>query len=500
MTGEPVAKDETSYALWLTPPQPGQSRAQWLYEALRVAIVQGRLRPATRIPSTRRLAQEYGVARGTVTTAYEQLIAEGYLTANVGAGTYVNATLPEELLGQRVPNAGCDSKVGISTKQNQRAQPRLATPCDSGSLSTCRAGRAFVAHQPALDLFPKRLWARLMAAQFQSVAPNQLGEGCPFGYPPLREAIAEYVGSARGIACRAEQVVVVSGLQPALGMVARVILERGDSVWMEDPGYPAARNLLRNAGAEICAVPVDDKGLCVDFGERYYPSSRLAYITPAHQAPLGSVMSLTRRLKILDWARRANAWIFEDDYDGEYRYRGSPVPSLCALDQHECVIHFGSFSKTLFPGLRLGYLVVPARLLQLFADIRSSTERFPSIIHQLALSEFIARGHYARHLRRMRTIYAKRHALLATYVGERLADELSLIDAPAGLDVGAWIKTGVDEATLIARARAQNVTLSGLRDYAIDRAMPPGVLIGFASSAEREIARGVDVLRACLLD
>ena len=493
-----MAKDETSYSLWLTPARPGQPRTQWLYEALRTAIVQGRVRPSNRIPSTRRLAQEYGLARGTVSTVYEQLTAEGYLTARIGAGTYVNATLPDELLGHRMPDALSKSDGPVCNGTGHGS--RVPSTVSRGPVvyRDHRVARAFVAHQPALDLFPKRLWGRLMARQFQTVTPARLGEGEPFGYRPLREAIAEYVASARGIPCSSEQVVVVAGLQPALDMTERALLQTGDAVWMEDPGYPAARDILGNAGASVHAVPVDEEGLRVGFGEQHYAGSRLAYVTPAHQAPLGSVMSLSRRLKILDWARRMNAWIFEDDYDGEYRYRGSPVPALGALDQYQRVVHFGSFSKTLFPGLRLGYLIVPAQLLDDFATIRISTERYPSIIHQLVLAAFIAQGHYARHLRRMRAVYAKRHAMLASCVADKLADELELTDAPAGLDVCAWIKSDVSEATLIERALAQDVSLSGLQDYAIECALPSGVLIGFAATPEYEIARGVDVLRACL--
>lgn len=236
----------------------------------------------------------------------------------------------------------------------------------------------------------------------------------------------------------------------------------------------------------------------MDFAEERYRSSCLAYVTPAHQAPLGAVMSLARRLRILDWAHRVNAWIFEDDYDGEYRYRGSPVPALGALDQHHRVIHFGSFSKTLFPGLRLGYLILPDQLIDNFTKIRVSTERYPSLIHQLVLAEFIAKGHYARHLRRMRTVYAKRHALLTSCIAATLAKKLELADAPAGLDVCAWIKSGVGESALIERARVQNVILSGLQDYVIERSLAPGLLIGFAASPEHEIRRGVDVLNDCL--
>lgn len=495
-----MPKDETAFELWLAPYRSEQTRTQWLYQQMRAAILQGRLPPGSRVPSTRRLAREYGLARGTVSAAYEQLIDEGYLISKVGAGTHVSAVLPEAFLQS---GAAAQSSRRVRTTRNGPAtisrrgrllvDSRPPRPAQPGT-----TGQAFIAHQPALDLFPKKLWAGIMAKQFQSAHPTRLADGDAFGYTPLREAVAEYVGSARGIPCTREQIMVVSGLQQALDTTARILLDEGDPVWMEDPGYPGACAVLGSAGVEICAVPVDGEGLDPSFGERHHANARLAYVTPAHQAPLGKVLSLARRMQLLDWASRSGAWIFEDDYDSEYRYRGSPVPSLCALDENRRVIHFGSFSKTLFPGLRLGYLVLPPELIDAFAAARAATERYMSIVHQLALSEFIAKGHYARHLRRMRKVYARRRAVLADCVSEELGGTLTLASEPAGLDACAWIRADIDEPALVALAHSRGIILSGLQHYAIEHALAPGVLMGFAATSERQIVRAVKALSATL--
>lgn len=482
-----MPKEESAFELWLPPRPDGAALQHWLYEGVRQAILEGRLRAGQRVPATRRLAAEYGVSRGSVTAAYDQLVAEGYLTARVGAGTRVNAVIPDGLLGRQPPAP---------------AMPRGREAADSPPSGPvpARTGQPFTPHRPALDLFPKRLWGQMLSRQLRQSSPATLAEGEAFGYRPLRDAIARYVGTARGVVCGPHRVMVVSGLQQALDLTVRALLGPDDVAWMEDPGYARALSVMKAAGVGHRAVPVDSDGLDAAHGERVCPDARLAYVTPAHQAPLGVAMTLPRRMRLLDWARRANAWIFEDDYDSEYRYRGKPLPSLCALQRDPRVLHFGSFSKTLFPGLRLGYLVLPESLIEPFAEARAITDRFPSILHQLALAEFMERGHYARHLRRMRKRYAQRREALAKVVGNELRGILRFVDVPAGLDAPAWIETGIEEAALIDLAGTRGIHLSGLGNYAVERPLAPGVLLGFAATPGGELERAGKTLARALLD
>lgn len=485
-----MAKQETVFELWLPPRQSGRSVYRWLYEGIIAAIQEGRLRPGSRVPSTRRLALEYGVARGSVSEAYEQLVAEGYLGARVGSGTRVNAVLPEALLTRKALRRAPQPRQSTCAARAVSARGKLLS-ARSHQVMAPLVPRAFMAHRPALDLFPKKLWAQTTARQLRKSHSLVLAEHDTFGYRPLREAIAGYLGSARGVPCAWQRIMVVSGLQPALDLTVRLLLDAGDQAWMEDPGYPRAHAVLRALGTKVCPVPADGEGIDVGYGRRYFPHARLAYVTPAHQAPLGVAMSLPRRGQLLAWAEQVEAWIFEDDYDSEYRYRGKPLPSLCGLDEACRVIHFGSFSKTLFPGLRLAYLVVPETLVDLFSAARSVMERFPPVIPQLALAEFIDRGHYATHLRRMRSCYGERHATLSQCMHAELSGVLRLAGQPAGLDAPAWIEAAMNEQDLVALARKQDIILAGLQEYAIRKPLDPGVVLGFAAIPPGQIAHAV---------
>jgi GntR family transcriptional regulator/MocR family aminotransferase len=406
---------------------------RWLYSALRSEILSGRLRPGARLPATRDLARQYALARGTIVNAFDQLRSEGYIEGAVGSGTYVSKVLPEALL-----DVTLDRRKKPSIRR--RSKPTLAPYAQRAVLFAGykqRPTRAFRANLPALDLFPVALWARITARCLRRVSTRHLMGTEPSGYMPLRQAIAEHLARSRGVRCQPQQVAIVSGVQEALDLVARTLLNPGDRVAMENPGYPGAALIFHALRAKVIPAPIDGKGVIV----RNLPKRdlRLIYVTPGHQFPLGTTMSLTRRLELLACARQSGAFIFEDDYDSEYRYSGRPIPALQGLDDSSQVLYAGSFSKVLFPSLRLGYLVVPAGLEDRVAAIQSLTARHAPVLEQFVLSEFIREGHFQVHLRRMRQIYAERLSVLMEQARSRLAGLLEISPVEAGLQTTGYL-------------------------------------------------------------
>jgi GntR family transcriptional regulator/MocR family aminotransferase len=445
---------------------------------LRREILDGALKPGARVPSTRALAATLGVARMTVVTAYEQLRAEGYLEGRVGSGTRVTATLPA--LGPRrgrapVRPASVQGRGGPARAASVPAAPQpplAARATDYAAFATDPAaevacfGRPVTAFRPgvpALDAFPIRQWASLASRCYRLGGRALLASADPRGYRPLREAIAAYLGASRGVRCDAEQVIVVAGAQQGLHLAARVCLAPGDAAWVEEPGYPSARRALADAGARLVPVPVDAEGLDVAAGRRRAPEARLAFVTPAHQAPLGVVMSVGRRLALLAWARERGAWVLEDDYDGEFRYAGHPLPALQGLDDGAQgaaggrVLYLGTFSKTLYPSIRMGYLVVPPALVDAVAGARAVADRYSPVAEQAVVAEFMARGWFARHVRRMRTLYAERQAALLDAAGRELVGTLRLAPDPGGLQLLGWLPPGVDADAACRAARRAGV-------------------------------------------
>src|SRR5580658_6095756 len=397
-----MAKRAATFELAL-PPRPKTAPAyRWLYASLRAAILEGRLHPATRLPATRDLACQYRLSRGTIVSAIEQLKSEGYVEARTGSGTYVSNTLPDDLLQVRsnatppLPQAEMKPRNFSTYAKRVRLFPSFAP----------RPSRAFRPNLPALDLFPTTLWAQVAARRLRKVSTNFL-LGCePLGYVPLRRAVADYLSSSRGVNCTADQVAIVSGAQEAFDLVARLFLNPGDRVCMENPGYIGAATVFESLGATILHVPLDEEGM--KLRETTLRNARLVYVTPGHQFPLGITMSLSRRLQLLETARKSGALILEDDYDSEFRYSGRPVPALQGLDRHGIVLFTGSFSKVLFPSLRLGYLVLPSDLADGVSATLSSTRRHAPLMDQAVLCDFITMGHFGRHRRRTRQIYAER--------------------------------------------------------------------------------------------
>jgi GntR family transcriptional regulator / MocR family aminotransferase len=521
-----MPKQTTHLPLLLPPRGPGQPAARWLVAGVRAAILEGRLRPGARLPPTRDLARHHGLSRGTVVSAFEQLAAEGYVEARVGSGTRVTAVLPDSLLEVADPAmAGAPGTAGTSATAAKAMAPAAMTAAAAAAATAPRPPtprlpprrlseygrrvqpfpeprivpvRAFRTDLPALDLFPTTLWAQVASRRLRRASANLL-LGCgPMGYRPLQEAVAGYLTASRGARCVPGQVAIVSGVQEALDLAARLLLDPGDRVAIEDPGYLGADLVFAAFGATIVPVGLDDEGMTV--GESALAGARLVYVTPAHQFPTGVGMSLPRRLALLEWARRSGALIFEDDYDGEYRYSGRPLPALQGLDRHGQVLFAGSFSKVLFPSLRLGYLVVPEDLVDAVAAAQSVTNRHAPLLEQAVLADFIAGGHFARHVRRMRQVYAERLSVLLECAAERLAGLLEISGVEAGLQTVGWLRAGIDGEAAARAAARRHVEVTPLSRYRRGTAAREGLQLGFAAVDPPEIRRGIGDLAAALAE
>ena len=448
-----------------------------IHGGLRRAILEGRLRPGQRIPSTRALAEELAMSRMPVLTAYEQLLHEGYIEGRIGSGTFVSVALPEDLHGS--------AQAGIVA--GAQAARRAPHARDEGGLGPFRVSL------PALELFPHAAWARLVSRHAHALAPEQMAYGDPAGVVSLRVAIADHVRAARAVRCEAEQVLVVSGSQAALRLAAAVLLQPGDRVAVEEPGYPGARAALAAGRARIVPVPIDEEGIVVATLRRR-GRLRAAYVTPSHQYPLGTSMTAGRRLALLDWAAHAEAWVLEDDYDSEYRYVSRPIGALQGMDAHERVIYIGSFSKVLFPALRVGYMVVPESLRQRFVAAREALDIFSPTLYQLALAEFLADGHFGRHLRRMRAVYRERRDALLEGLDRHCAELLDVPNADAGLHVAGILREGIDDVDVIRRMAGRGLTATPLSACYAGHARRSGLLLGFGGSDARRLIAATRLL------
>jgi GntR family transcriptional regulator / MocR family aminotransferase len=461
-----------------------------IYGRLRTAILDGHLAPGTRLPSTRTLASEMSVSRTTAEEVYSQLDAEGFVERRVGDGTYVAA-----IDVVRTPRRARPAKSAPGTR-------RLATRMDAMERHPCFpeavVPRAFAAGSPAVDHFPMPVWRSIVARCLRRFGERSLRTGDPAGHGPLREAIATYLNASRGVRCTAEQIVVVMSSQQALDLAVRLVVDPGDAVWLEDPAYPgAAAALLANA-ARIVPVPVDDDGMRVDDGVRLAPDARLAFVTPSHQFPTGTTLSLERRLALLDWARRTGAWILEDDYDSEFRYDGRPLAALQGIDDDDRVIYVGTFTKLLFPGLRLAYAVLPRDLVQPFITARGLIDGFAPPLPQMAATEFFAEGHFGVHIRRMRELYRERRDALVESADRWLGSRVELGPAEAGLHVMAKLVDRTGDRAVSERAAKHGVFAEPISRYHMGPVTTPGLFLGFAAVSSLEIREGVRKLSRAL--
>jgi GntR family transcriptional regulator/MocR family aminotransferase len=468
-----------------------------LYEWFRRAILAGQLRPGQRVPSTRSLAAELRVSRIPVSGAYEQLQAEGYFETFVGAGTCVASSIPDDAFGPAIGKVLGASRQMSNRKALRKVSRRVAlmrVPAQTWSNQLV----AFRVSLPALEHFPTRVWSQVLNRHSRKPTRQLMAYGDAKGYVPLREAIAEYLGAARAVRCEPSQVLVTTGSQQGLQLSAQVLLDANEQVWVEEPGYPGARRALMMAGVRLVPVPVDQEGLDVAEGIRRARSAHGVYITPSHQYPLGVTMTATRRMLLLHWAMRSGAWIIEDDYDSEYRLGGHPIASLQGLDTDARVIYVGTFSKVMFPALRLGYVVVPKDLVDAFSTARDATDQFSSTLYQAAMTDFIREGHFARHIRRMRMLYMERRTALAGAIHKRMGDKLEVIGAEAGMHLVGLLPPSVDDVAISKRATEMGISAMPLSSCYAKPPVRGGLILGYGGTDARQIHEGIRKLIMCI--
>jgi GntR family transcriptional regulator/MocR family aminotransferase len=436
-----------------------------VYDKIRTSIVQGDLPPGGRLPSSRTLAEQLSVSRGTVQEAYAQLAGEGYVVGRGSAGTFV--------LGQSFSRTSSKRASPIFSEWERVSEaPELERPI---SPSPFRMGL------PALDEFPRKLWARLLAGCARGFGVEDMLYKEPGGIQPLRQALANYVGMARGVSCISNQIIVTAGFQGALSLIVNALLVPGDPVWVEDPGYFKARQVLKAANARLVPVSVDRDGINVADGVVKEAKAKLAVVTPANQCPLGSVLSAERRLALLSWAKGADAYIVEDDYDSEYRFNGPPLPALKSQDEHSRVIYVGTFSKVLFPGIRLGYIVLPDELVEKFKQRCFASPPETSRLTQQVLTEFLVQGHFGRHLSRMRKLYAERNQALHQAVNEVFGRAMPSEQRECGMYLLVRPNSNESDITLARRAVAKGLAPEALSIFSVAELQRPGLLLSFSN-------------------
>lgn len=463
-----------------------------LYEGMREAILNGRLQPNDRLPATRLVAEELGVSRNIVVMAFEQLLMEGYIRSKAGAGSFVEAmdTIPPAPRAAHRKASGVGSRPLDSGMARRLDQVVLQRNIDREETAP------FQTSQPAFDAFPFAVWSKLAGRVYRYLDFQHLGYEDAAGHPPLREAIADHLRVNRGVQCDASRILIVNGTQQALFLAAQLLLQPGDRFWIDDPGYVNARSTFLLHGGVACPIPVTAEGTDIDYACQHYPEARLAYLTPSHQHPVGGTLPLAQRLKLLAWARDRRLWIIEDDYDSELRYRGKPIPSLQGMDTHGNVIYIGTFSKVLFPALRVAYMVLPdAASFQSFRSLKALNDRQSALVDQLILTEFIKEGYFHRHLRKMRSIYGVRLQCLLEELETHLPEFLSFTDPAAGMHLTAYFKKAVDEDRLIQAAAHKGLILLSLREYTIGPYRRPGILLGYSSFPEDKIRQAVRTLK-----
>ncbi len=454
-----------------------------IYNRFKDAIEEGLLRDGDRVPATRVLASELDIARGTVENAYSILLGEGVFVSKGQSGTFINAPYSVKKINKNA------SRTFSSKSTNQLSILK--------SKQTTRTSHVFLPGSPAYDAFPRKIWSRIGSKRIRSLSSEDMSHKDPQGYEPLRQSIATYLRLSRGVTCESGQVFITMGYQGALDIICKTLKLNGEEVWMEDPGYLFASDLLNHIGAKIVRIPVDEEGLIVTEGIKKAQSAKIAIVTPSHHSPLGMAMSYTRRIQLLEWAGSNDSWIVEDDYDGEYRYSGYPLPSLKSLDQYDRVIYAGSFSKTLFPSLKLGYLVLPNNLVNLFKEMSKVYQNGNSITSQLIINDFIAEGHFSKHLNKMRTLYAARRDLTSKCLSEILGDLIEINSHKNGMHLVAKIMSNKSDVNIKNAFNDYGYGIQALSNWSSDKSRN-GLIIGFTNVPNRKTAiEAANKLKSC---
>src|SRR6266852_2943246 len=466
-----------------------------LYDWFRTAIIAGQMRPGQRVPSTRSLAAELKISRIPVLNAYEQLLAEGYFETFVGAGSCVARSIPDDTLSPPSVKARKGLQEIVEKLGPRRMSRRGAALTHKPVQSWLDNLGAFRVSLPALDHFPIGVWSKLVAKHSRKPPKGIMAYGDAKGYLPFREAIAEYLGAVRGVRCDSSQILVTTGSQQALQICAQVLLDPEDRVCMEEPGYPGARQAFMTAGAHLIPVSVVDEGIDVAQLIRRGRDARAVYVTPSHQYPMGMTMSATRRMLLLNWAVRSGAWIIEDDYDSEYRFGSRPIASLQGLDTDGRVIYVGTFSKVMFPALRLGYAVVPKDLVPAFSAARDAADIFSSTLYQAVLTDFIREGHFARHIRRMRMLYMDRRRALVNAIQTQMAEMIEVIGAEAGMHLVALLPLRIDDVAVSRKAAQRGISAIPLSTCYLTPPTRGGLILGYGGANSHQIYDGISKLR-----
>lgn len=474
------------------------SLQQQLYEELRRAILSGRLLQGQRIPSTRSMAKSLGVSRTTVTQSYEQLLSEGYLQTIVGSGTFVCAQLPDDLLrstpvesAQMLPRP----PMKLSKYAVELAKTDVTVTTQPYAPISFRYGR------PAFDRFPMKLWCKLLSRHCRA-NPTWLDYALdPLGYKPLRGAIARYLSRSRAVQCEPDQIIITNGSHQALYLVMRLFIDPGEAIALEDPGYVSARRIFLTQGAKLLPVAVDESGLVVkDLAKYSTEFIKLVYVSPSHQFPTGAILSLPRRLELLAWAQQTGAMIIEDDYDSEYRYGERPIPALQGLDQSHSVLYIGTFSKVLFPSLRIGYLVLPPNLVSLFARAKWLSDRQLPLLEQQVLTDFIAEGHLERHIRQMRSHYDHCRRVLVQALSFHFGDQVTVLGEQAGIHLMVRLHTHLSDEEIIHRAAQVGVGMISAQPCYLEAHRPGEFIFGYSELDEQQLQEGIRRLAQVLVD
>ena len=454
-----------------------------IYDRFKQAIESKLLKDGDRIPSTRTLSIELNVSRGTVEAAYSMLLGEGIFVSKGQAGTFVSTPFT-------VDKKEKVTKTVISQRTNTTSQ--------NFQLDTNTFSHVFLPGSPAYDAFPRKIWSRLGSNRMRSLSSIELSLKNPLGYLPLRQSIATYLRLSRGVVCDPGQIFITTGYQGALDFLSKVLKLNGQKIWMEDPGYIFATTFLQDIGANIIRVPVDDEGMIVSEGIRKSPNAKLAIVTPSHHSPLGMALSWSRRTQLLEWAGSNESWIIEDDYDGEYRYSGYPLPSLKSLDQYDRVIYAGTFSKTLFPSLKLGYIVLPQNLVDTCTEKANLYQIGNSIISQLIVNDFIAEGHFSRHLNKMRSLYSHRREITSHSLSEILGQQLEINSHKNGMHLVAKILSDHKDINITTAFNLLGYNIHALSKWTNDQSYN-GLIIGFTNVTSKKIADDAALkLRNCI--
>jgi GntR family transcriptional regulator / MocR family aminotransferase len=463
---------------------------QQIYEELRQAILWGKLSPGKRIPSTREIAKSLGISRSTVTQSYEQLLSEGYLETIIGSGTYVCTQLPDDLLYSQ-PIKTKEIMTRPEVKLSRYAETLLKTEAVPRVYEE-KLDISFRYGRPNFNVFPIKLWKKLLSKYCNSSLDWLDYSIEPLGYKPLREAIVSYISRVRAVNCQPEQVLITNGTQQALDLIMRLLIEPGDIIALEEPGYLSARLIFQTHGAKLLPIDVDNCGLVVNKLTNYQNKNiRLVYVTPSHQFPTGAILSLPRRLELLNFVTQTGTLIIEDDYDSEYRYGDRPIPALQGLDNSNSVLYIGTFSKVLFPSLRIGYLVIPKSLVPIFARAKWLSDRHLPILEQQVLCDFIAEGHLERHIRKMRSHYDSRRQVLVKALKFHFGESIEILGEKAGLHIMVRLQTNMSDNEIVQRAAKVGVGIISASIQYINPKNSGEFIFGYGELEEQQLVEGI---------